>query len=211
MSVPCDDGAMPEQIVLVRHGQTEWSANGRHTGRTDIPLTDQGENEARLVTATLADWDFEAAFSSPLIRARETARLAGFNPIVDPDLVEWDYGEIEGRTNDEITAAQPGWSKWIDGPPGGETAAEVGERADAFFDRVDEIPGEVVVFAHGHFLSIAIARWLGLPAIEGRRFPLRTATVSVLGAKRDDHVLLLLNHLCGHGHVDPDVPMEMLR
>lgn len=202
---------MPEQIVLVRHGQTEWSRNGRHTGRTDIPLTEQGETEARLVTGTLADWDFEAAFSSPLIRARETARLAGFDPTIDDDLLEWDYGDVEGRTNDEITAERPGWSKWRDGVPGGEWVGEVGVRADRFFERIDEIDGEVVVFAHGHFLSIAIARWLGLPAGEGRRFPLRTATVSVLGAKREDRVLTLFNHLCGHGHVDPELPDEGLR
>ncbi|MEM8705093.1 MAG: histidine phosphatase family protein [Actinomycetota bacterium] len=202
---------MPEQIVLVRHGQTEWSRVGRHTGRTDIGLTDQGENEARLVTGTLAEWNFDAAFSSPLLRARDTARLAGFSPTLDDDLVEWDYGAIEGRTNDEITAERPGWSKWIDGPPGGERADDVGVRADRFLERIAAVGGEVVVFAHGHFLSIAIARWLGLPASEGRRFPLRTATVSVLGAKRDDHVLTLFNHLCGHGLVDPELPAEALR
>ncbi|MEM9203573.1 MAG: histidine phosphatase family protein [Actinomycetota bacterium] len=199
---------MPEQIVLVRHGQTEWSRNGRHTGRTDIALTEHGEVEARLVTGALAEWSFEAAFASPLLRARETARLAGFEPALDDDLMEWDYGDIEGRTNDEITADRPGWSKWIDGPPGGEDAAAVGARADRFFQRIDPVPGAIVVFAHGHLLSIAIARWLGLSASEGRRFPLRTATVSVLGAKRDDRVLTLFNHLCGHGNVDPDLPHE---
>ncbi|MEM9652773.1 MAG: histidine phosphatase family protein [Actinomycetota bacterium] len=202
---------MPEQIVLVRHGQTEWSRTGRHTGLTDIPLTPQGEDEARLVTGTLADWEFEAAFASPLLRARSTASLAGFDPAVDDDLVEWDYGEVEGRTNAEILVERPGWSKWIDGVPGGETADAVGKRADRFFERIHDIPGEVVVFAHGHFLSIAIARWLGLAAGDGRRFPLRTATVSVLGAKRDDRVLRLLNHLCGHGNVDPVMPAESMR
>jgi len=194
---------MAKQIVLVRHGQTEWSRDGRHTGRSDIPLTEQGESEASLVATTLAGWGFRAAFSSPLIRARETARLAGFDPVIDDDLLEWDYGEIEGRTNDAITAEQPGWSKWFDGPSGGESVDEVGARADAFFGRVEAIAGDVVVFAHGHLLSVAIARWLGLPAVEGRRFPLRTATVSVLGAKRDEHVLRIFNQVCGVTQIDP--------
>ena len=202
---------MVDRIVVVRHGETEWSRTGRHTGRTDIPLTPTGEREASLTRVSLGGWTFRRVWASPLQRATATARLAGFEPELDPTLLEWDYGEIEGRTNDEITAERPGWSKWLDGVPGGEWAGEVGVRADRFFERIEGIPGEVVVFAHGHFLSIAIARWLGLPASEGRRFPLRTATVSVLGAKRDDRVLTLFNHLCSHGHVDPELPIEGLR
>ncbi|MFW2382541.1 MAG: histidine phosphatase family protein, partial [Acidimicrobiales bacterium] len=128
---------MAIRLVLVRHGETEWSAKGRHTGRTDIPLTPSGEQEARATAATLAEWDFERIFSSPLSRALSTARLAGFEPELDDDLLEWDYGDAEGRTNAEIVAERPGWSKWAPrseggGVNGGETAGQVGERADRF-------------------------------------------------------------------------------
>jgi probable phosphoglycerate mutase len=188
---------MADRVILVRHGQTEWSKTGQHTGRTDIGLTTQGEHEARLVVPTLASWTFSQVFSSPLVRAHETARIAGFEPTLDDQLMEWDYGEIEGRRNDEIVAERPGWSKWTSEVPGGESAAEVGARADAFLDRLSLVDGNVAVFAHGHFLSITIARWLGLPAQEGRRFPLATATVSVLGRKRNDTTLETMNHRCG--------------
>ena len=185
------------RLVLVRHGETEWSLSGRHTGRTDLPLTAKGEDEARLVPATLTSWEFAHVFSSPLLRARETARLAGFDPVFDDDLMEWDYGEVEGRRNDEITAEQPGWSKWDGLVPGGESVEDVGVRADRFIDRVSQLDGDVVAFAHGHLLSVTIARWLGLDASEGKRFPLATATVTVLGQKRSDRILETLNHSCG--------------
>ena len=190
---------MVNRLVLVRHGETEWSRVGKHTGRTDLVLTEQGQQEARLAAATLAAWSFAGCYSSPLRRAVETAELAGFSPGLDVGLMEWDYGELEGLTNDEIVAARPGWSKWTDQVPGGEQVDDVGERADAFLASVGAsgLEGDVAVFAHGHFLSITIARWLGLPASEGRRFPLRTATVSVLSAKRDDRILDTMNHRCG--------------
>jgi len=189
---------MVTRLVLVRHGETEWSVNGRHTGRTDIPLTPNGENEARAAAETLAEWDFERVFSSPLQRATRTANLAGFEPELDDRLVEWDYGDAEGRTNAEIVAEKPGWSKWTDGVGNGESAADVGERADSFVSVAGAIEGEVLIFAHGHFLSILVARWLGLPAEDGRFFPLATATVSVLGTKRTDGIIETLNHRCGN-------------
>lgn len=193
---------MATRLVLVRHGETEWSVNGRHTGRTDIPLTANGEEEARATADTLAEWDFERVFASPLSRALTTARLAGFEPELDDNLLEWDYGDAEGRTNAEIVAERPGWSKWA--PPsqgggvnGGETAGEVGVRADRFTSYAGHVEGEVLVFAHGHFLSILIARWLGMDAAAGRLFPLATATVTVLGMKRSEGILETLNHRCG--------------
>lgn len=188
---------MVTRLVLVRHGETEWSVNGQHTGRTDIPLTANGENEARATADTLAEWDFERVFSSPLQRARQTAALAGFSPEIDDRLLEWDYGDVEGRTNAEIVAERPGWSKWADGVGNGETAEDVGVRADDFISLAGSIDGEVLVFAHGHLLSILVARWLGLPAQDGRFFPLATATVSVMGTKRSDGIIETLNHRCG--------------
>lgn len=188
---------MASRLVLVRHGETEWSRLGRHTGRTDLALTSKGEAEARLVTGTLESWSFAASYSSPLQRAVETARIAGFDPVLDDTLMEWDYGEIEGRRNDEIVSEVPGWSKWTGEVPGGEQVAQVGARADDFLSHAADTDGDSVVFAHGHFLSIMIARWLGLGATSGRLFPLATATVSVLGAKRGDRTLETLNHRCG--------------
>lgn len=194
---------MTSKIVLVRHGETEWSRDGQHTGLTDIPLTTNGRDQARLVGPTLAGWTFAHRFSSPLLRARETAEISGVEHApgaltLDDDLLEWDYGKYEGRTNSEIQEAEPGWSKW-DGPlEGGESADDVGGRADRAIERIDTASddGPVVVFAHGHLLAILIARWLGLPARDGRLFVLETATVSVLSMKRDDRVLRILNYGC---------------
>ena len=198
---------MDTQIVLVRHGETEWSRSGQHTGRTDIPLTEQGRREAAMVGPTLRDWDFTHRFSSPLSRALDTANDAGVigDLSIDDDLLEWDYGIYEGRTNEEIQLAEPGWSKWVGPLEGGESAADVGERADRAIDRLKSASadGPVVVFAHGHLLAILIARWLGLDASEGKRFVLDTATASVLSTKRDDHVLRVLNQRCGGHHIEP--------
>ncbi|MDH4170301.1 MAG: histidine phosphatase family protein [Acidimicrobiia bacterium] len=184
---------MTARVVLVRHGETEWSRDGRHTGRTDLDLTARGERDARAVGDTLAGWAFGAMYASPLRRAVATARLAGFACELDDDLREWDYGDIEGRRHEEILAEWPGWSKWNDGVPGGETADEVGARADRFLDRLADNEANVVVFAHGHLLAVMIARWLGLDADQGRRFPLATGSISVLGVKRAERVLESLN------------------
>ena len=192
---------METQIILVRHGQTEWSKTGKHTGRTDIPLTDQGRQEATLVAPTLNGWDFAHVYSSSLSRALETAQLAGLSDeiIVDDTLLEWDYGIYEGRKNTEIQQDEPGWSKWAGPLKDGESAQDVGMRADAAIERLlaSSGDGSQLVFAHGHFLAILIARWLGLDATDGKRFILQTATASQLSMKRGDHVLKTLNHRCG--------------
>ncbi len=192
---------MGTQIILVRHGETEWSKTGQHTGRTDIGLTDRGRNEAALVAPTLEGWDFAQVFSSPLSRAWDTAKLAMIEGdiTVDENLVEWDYGIFEGRTNDDIQAEYPGWSKWEGALEGGESAVDVGVRADLAIERLIEAAadGPALVFAHGHFLAILIARWLGFDATAGKRFILQTATASQLSTKRGDHVLKTLNHRCG--------------
>ena len=188
---------MATRLVLVRHGETEWSRAGRHTGRTDLPLTAAGEDEARRIGPTLADWDFTAVYASPLRRATDTARLAGFAATLDFDLVEWDYGDIEGRTNAAVLDEMPGWSKWYSPVPGGESIEHVGDRADRFLEALDAVDGDVLCFAHGHLLAVVIARWLELPASEGRRFPLQTGTLSVLTRKRDDTIIEALNRACG--------------
>jgi probable phosphoglycerate mutase len=194
------------QLLVIRHGQTAWSVAGKHTGRTDVPLTDVGRDEARAAARTLAGWNLRHAYTSPLSRARETAQLVSpaCGTQIDDHLLEWDYGIFEGETTPQSRERIPGWSVWTHEITGGETVDEVGERADAFLERVEaESPdGNTVVFAHGHLLAILIARWCGLPAVEGRRFALATATVSLLGWHRDDRVIRALNHRVGD-ELDP--------
>jgi broad specificity phosphatase PhoE len=189
------------QLLVIRHGQTEWSASGKHTGRTDIPLTEQGRYEARDAARTLDGWHLRRAWCSPLRRARETADIVSpaCGVVIDDDLVEWDYGDFEGETTPESRARIPGWSVWSHEITGGESYDEVGARADRFLERFDDevTSGNAVVFAHGHFLAILIARWCGLPPVEGRRFALATATVSLLGWHREDRVIRALNHRVG--------------
>lgn len=189
------------QLLVIRHGQTEWSVLGKHTGRTDVPLTEVGRGEARDAARTLEGWSLARAYSSPLSRARETAELVAppCGLEFDDDLLEWDYGEFEGETTPQSRQRIPGWSVWTHTITGGESYDEVGERADRFIARAErEVPsGNVAVFAHGHLLAILIARWCGLPAIEGRRFALATATVSLLGWHREDRVIRALNHRVG--------------
>ena len=197
---------MESQLVVVRHGQTEWSRTGRHTGRTDIDLTEEGQAEATRAGVALRPWGFAERFVSPLRRATQTAQLiqmarpyAGDEPVTfDDDLMEWDYGTYEGRTNEAITAEEPGWSKWQGTLAEGESANDVGQRADRAIARMANaaVAGPVLVVAHGHLCSILIARWLGLDAADGRLFPLATATISVLGEKRGGRVLRLLNRSC---------------
>ncbi len=190
---------MIEQLLVIRHGQTEWSKTGRHTGRTDIPLTDVGRDDARAAARTLDGWDIDAVYSSPLVRASETAELVGFsNAVIDDDLVEWDYGVYEGIRTGETRLDVPDWSVWTHPIVDGESVEAVGNRVDAFFERLDAVSAETaVVFAHGHLLAILIARWCGLAPVEGRRFALATATVSLLGHHREDRVVRALNHRCG--------------
>lgn len=197
---------MDTQIVLVRHGETEWSRTGQHTGRTDMPLTDYGRDEAQMVTPTLLGWTFAHRFSSPLSRALDTANLSGFGDHItlDDDLLEWDYGVYEGRRTVDIQIDEPGWSKWEGAIEGGESADDVGVRADRVIERLTMASndGPIIVFAHGHLLAILIARWLGLNASDGKRFIMQTGTASVLGTKRGDRVLRILNNQCG-----PHIPM----
>jgi broad specificity phosphatase PhoE len=175
------------ELWMVRHGETEWSRSGRHTGTTDLPLTPAGEAAARALRPRLAGVTFARVLASPLERARHTGALAGFqNAVPDARLTEWDYGEYEGVTTPEIRRSAPGWTIWTHGAPGGETAAQVAARLDAVIADIRATDGPVLVFSHGHALRALAARWLGLPVTDGRLFMLDTGTVSVLGHEHDE-------------------------
>jgi broad specificity phosphatase PhoE len=176
-----------QEVYLVRHGETEWSLSGQHTGSTDIPLTPNGEEVARQLGRKLADHNFAAVISSPMSRALDTARLAGFEHDVrlSDDLKEWDYGEYEGLTTPQIRERRPDWWLWRDGCPGGESPAQVGARADRLIAEVRAVDGDVLLFGHGHILRVITARWLGYPAGDGMHFSLGTATLSTLGWERE--------------------------
>jgi len=177
--------------VVVRHGETEWSRSGRHTGRTDVPLTDAGRREALALAPTLAARPFACVLTSPLQRAAETARLAGFpDAEACSDLLEWDYGRYEGVTTPEIRRDVPGWTVFRDGVPGGETPAQIGARVDRVIARALAAPGDTLCFAHAHVLRVLTARWLDLDAREGRLFVLGTARIGVLGFEREGRVVL---------------------
>jgi broad specificity phosphatase PhoE len=182
-------------LTLIRHGDTEWSLTGRHTGWTDIPLVASGRRQAELLGARLAGRSFSLVLSSPLSRAFETSRLAGLGDavVVDPDLREWNYGDLEGLTSDEIRRSMPGWTIWSGPVPGGETSDEVGQRADRVITRALSAAGDVAIFAHGHLLRVLAARWLGLPPDHGALFELGTATLSQLGWERERRVIELWN------------------
>jgi probable phosphoglycerate mutase len=185
------------QIWLVRHGETEWARNGRHTGRTDIPLTETGREQASALARRLAGRPFALVLTSPLARAAETAQLAGFGDraTVDPDLREWDYGAFEGLTTPEIRASYPHWTIWTGPWVDGETADEVGARADRVIARCLDpaVKGDALLFAHGHFLRVLAARWIGLPPTGGGKFALSTATLGLLGWDRANRVIELWN------------------
>lgn len=185
---------MADTATLVRHGATEWSVSGQHTSTTDLPLLPEGERGGRDVAARLTGTDFALVLTSPLRRARHTAELAGFpDAEVCEDLIEWRYGDYEGRTTASIREETPGWTLWTHGAPGGESAEEVAARCDRVVARIHAAPGPVLVFAHGHVLRVLTARWLGLGPAEGRLFRLDTSTVSVLGHERETPVLLRWN------------------
>ncbi|WP_430790912.1 histidine phosphatase family protein [Actinoplanes sp. G11-F43] len=185
------------EIVLIRHGQTEWSANGRHTSYTNLPLTLEGERQARAIGARIAGREFAAVLTSPRQRARHTAELAGLTVTeVTEDLAEWDYGDYEGITTREIRAERPGWSLWTDGCPGGESPEQAGARLDRVLSRARTLlsGGDVALVGHGHCLRVAGARWIGLPPSAGGLLRLDTATLSVLGFEHDiDPVLSTWN------------------
>jgi broad specificity phosphatase PhoE len=174
-------------VWLTRHGETDWSAAGRHTGRTDIPLNDNGRAAAHKLRVALAGQHFDLVLTSPLQRARDTAELAGFGEqaTIDADLREWDYGDYEGITTDEIREHRPGWTVFTADCPGGETLADVGARADRVIERLRTVNGRVLLFGHGHSLRILAARWVELAPAGAARLILGTATVSVLGWEHD--------------------------
>ncbi len=169
-------------VYLARHGETAWRLSGQHTGDTDLPLTERGQRNAQRLGERLKGLAFARVFTSPLQRASLTCKLAGFGDAaeVDPDLLEWNYGEYEGRTSAQIRAERPDWQLFRDGAPGGETPEQVGQRADRVVRRVRSIPGDVLLFSSGHFLRVLAARWLGLEASGGKYFLLNTASLSAL-------------------------------
>ena len=183
------------RIWLVRHGETEWSKSGQHTGRTDIPLTATGQEQGKALGRHLAGRQFALVLTSPLERARETCRLAGFDAVaqVSHDLLEWDYGIYEGRTTPAVRAEQPGWSIWTTPIPQGETVEQVGERARRVIARADAVVGDVALFAHAHVLRILAACWIGLPPIHGRSLALDSASLSILGYERETRVIQVWN------------------
>lgn len=192
---------MPDrpQIYLARHGETEWSRSGQHTGLSDIPLTAHGVETARALGERLVKITFTQVFSSPLQRAAHTCELAGYadRAKTDPELVEWDYGDYEGITTREIHRERPAWDIFADGAPGGESVSDVSDRADRVIDRLVGLQGNILLFSHGHFLRLLAARWVELPATAGRRLLLQTPAVSVLGfdPDHDTRVIRLWNDL----------------
>ena len=186
---------MPGDLWLFRHGETEWSLSGAHTGKTDLPLTDAGRARAAAMGRYLKGRRFALVLTSPLSRARETCCLAGYGDAaqIEPKLLEWDYGDYEGRTTAEIRQQAPGWSLWADGVPNGETVEQVGQRARAVIERAAAAGGDVALFAHGHILRILTACWLGLEPKGGQLFALGTGSLSILGYEHETRVIMLWN------------------
>lgn len=182
------------EIWLVRHGETEWSRSGQHTGTSDLPLTSNGERAAEALRPTLEAVKFDSVFTSPLQRARRTAELAGLSSCrVDRDLLEWDYGEYEGLTREQVRERDPGWTVWKDGAMGGESPQQVSHRVDLAIGKYRAMSGRLLLIAHGHILRALAARWIDEPVALGEKLPLDTATVSVLGYDRGTPVLLRWN------------------
>jgi broad specificity phosphatase PhoE len=190
--------SMPLHLYLIRHGETEWSLSGRHTGRTDIPLTEQGEQDARKLGERLRAARFAHVYISPRERARRTCALAGLTPVgeIEPDLAEWDYGDYEGERSVDIRRGRPDWNLFRDGCPRGEMPAQVSDRADRLIGHLRGLDGNIGLFSHGHFGRVLAARWIGLPVAEGQHFLLDTASLSFLGYEPDHPevpVIALLN------------------
>jgi broad specificity phosphatase PhoE len=183
------------EVYLLRHGATEWSESRRHTGRTDLPLTDKGRDQGAALAARLGGRQFGLVLTSPLGRARQTCRLAGYaeQAEIDDDLREWDYGDLEGRTTVDIREDMPGWTVWSGPVPGGETIGDVAVRADRVIERALGARGDVALFAHGHLLRVLAARWCELEPHEGKRFPLDTGTLSILGWEHEYRVVRVWN------------------
>jgi probable phosphoglycerate mutase len=189
---------MPGELWLIRHGETEWSLSGAHTGRTDLPLTETGRHQAQTIARHLGGAQFALVLTSPLERARETCALAGYGDAaqIEPNLREWDYGDYEGLTTTQIRARNPHWSLWADGVPNGERIEQVAARAEAVIARATGAAGDVALFGHGHILRILTARWLGLPPQDARLFALGTAAAATLGYERETRVITRWNLSC---------------
>ena len=174
---------MPPRLYLIRHGETEWSLSGRHTGRADIPLTAQGEQDARHLGERLRDVRMTSTLTSPQLRAQRTAAQVGLTPVaeIEPDLAEWDYGDYEGQRSVEIRRVRPDWELFRDGCPGGEMPAQISDRADRLIARLRALEGNIALFSHGHFGCVLAVRWVGLPVIDGQKFLLDAASLSILG------------------------------
>ena len=204
-SAPTAGPLLERQLWLVRHGETEWARLGRHTGRTDIPLTDLGREQALALGRRLAGHPFALVLTSPRSRATDTARLAGFGDAaeIDVDLAEWDYGDLEGRTTADIRTDYPGWTIWTGPWPNGETADDVAARADRVIARCLDpaVKGDCLLFAHGHVLRVLTARWLGMAPAGGANFALGTATIGILGWERENPVIETWNEAC---HLEDD-------
>ncbi len=182
---------MAAEILIARHGATEWSENGRHTGATDLPLTPVGRAQASGLADRLADRSFAVVLCSPLLRARETCELAGFGAEAElcDDLREWDYGDYEGLTTPQILSEDPDWNLWRDGCPGGESPAQIGARVERALARLRKADGDALAFAHGHVLRVLTARWLAMEVVAGARFKLAAAGIGVLGHERETEVI----------------------
>ena len=185
---------MAIQIYLLRHGETAWSLTGQHTGRTDLPLTKNGELRASRLRARLQGITFGHVLTSPLQRARRTCELAGLGAAAqsDPDLREWDYGDYEGRTTAEIRTQHPGWDVFVDGCPHGESVGQISQRADRALTALRRLGGTIALFSHGQFLRVLAMRWVGLPVPEGRHFALETASISILGYEHAPEPAIIL-------------------
>jgi broad specificity phosphatase PhoE len=186
------------RLFLIRHGATAWSVTGQHTGRTDLPLSDEGRRQAERLAARLARERFAVVLVSPLSRATETARVCGFGDVaeVEPDLAEWDYGDYDSRTAADIRRERPGWTPWHGGFPGGETLEQVAARAERVAARVRDVDGDVALFAHGHILRVVTTCWLEQPPVEASRYALSTGSLSVLGWERETPVIERWNEAC---------------
>ena len=187
------------RILFVRHGETAWSLSGQHTSVSEIPLTPNGEAQAKAVGARLREHSFSAVLTSPRLRARLCCEIAALDPapVIDPDLAEWDYGDYEGVTTAQIRVDRPGWSLFDDGCPGGETPVQVADRADRLIERLVGLGGTIALFSHGHFGSAVAARWIGLPIGEGKHFALGPAAVNILTYKANDPALRIIEQMNG--------------
>jgi broad specificity phosphatase PhoE len=196
--------AMATRLFLIRHAETAWAVTHQHTGRTDIPLDDTGIRQADELAECLREVQFAHVFTSPLLRARQTCEHAGFrDATIDHQLVEWDYGEYEGKKTDDILKTRPGWNIFRDGCPGGESAGDIIQRADAVIARLVRLDSDIALFSHGHFLRVLTTRWLGWPVEHAQELIFGPASISLLGSQRDERALELWNRA---GRLTPPQP-----